>query len=164
VVTSHERIGLKKLVLGSESTFSVLAARKTLTKEGDDLRNDENADIFAEMADMHELRGDAFYHKQAYRLRRRVFAAFRWRSLQLPREQLRNIHGIGPSLAGKLATLLDTGNLPSLEELRRNYPRSLSELRKIRLGPIGSGCSQRSSAFAIERIFAPRSNLAHLKN
>jgi DNA polymerase/3'-5' exonuclease PolX len=40
------------------------------------MRSDEIAEIFAEIADMLELRNDNFYHKRAYASPRRVCAIF----------------------------------------------------------------------------------------
>jgi hypothetical protein len=50
---------------------------------------------------------------------------------KLPRDRLQKIHGIGPNLASKLATLLDTGELPLLTELRQKFPPSLLQLKSL---------------------------------
>ena len=95
------------------------------------MRNDELAEIFDEIADMLELRDDNFYHQRAYRLAAESLRDYPTSAAELPRDQLRSIRGIGPNLAAHLATLLDTGELPLLTELRDKYPRSLLELKSI---------------------------------
>jgi DNA polymerase (family X) len=95
------------------------------------MRNDELAQIFDEIADMLELRDDNFYHHRAYRVAAESLRDYPTPVADLPRDQLRKIHGIGPNLAARLATLLDTGELPLLTELRQKYPRSLLELKTV---------------------------------
>jgi DNA polymerase (family 10) len=95
------------------------------------MRNDELAEIFDEIADMLELRDDNFYHQRAYRVAAESLREYPAPVAELPRDQLRKIRGIGPNLAARLATLLDTGELPLLTELRQKYPRSLLELKSI---------------------------------
>ena len=93
--------------------------------------NDELAEIFDEIADMLQLRDDNFYHQRAYRVAAESLRDYPTPIAELPRDQLRTIRGIGPNLAARLATLLDTGELPLLTELREKYPRSLLELKNI---------------------------------
>ena len=95
------------------------------------MRNHELAEIFDEIADMLELRDDNFYHQRAYRVAAESLRDYPTSVAELPRDQLRKIRGIGPNLAARLATLLDTGELPLLTELREKYPRSLLELKSI---------------------------------
>src|SRR6266436_5765715 len=95
------------------------------------MRNDDLAEIFDEIADMHELRDDNFYHHRAYRVAAESLRDYPTSVAELPRDQLRKMHGIGPNLAARLATLLDTGELPLLAELRQKYPRSLLELKNV---------------------------------
>jgi DNA polymerase (family 10) len=95
------------------------------------MRNDELADVLDEIADMLELRDDNFYHQRAYRVAAESLRDYPEPVAELPRDQLRKIRGIGPNLAARLATLLDTGELPLLTELREKYPRSLLELKTI---------------------------------
>jgi DNA polymerase (family 10) len=80
---------------------------------------------------MLELRDDNFYHQRAYRVAAESLREYPVPVADLPRDQLRRIRGIGPNLAARLATLLDTGELPLLTELREKYPRSLLELKNI---------------------------------
>jgi DNA polymerase (family 10) len=95
------------------------------------MRNDEIAEVFEEIADMLELRDDNFYHQRAYRVAAESVRAYPEPIALLPRDQLQKIHGIGHNLAARLATLLDTGELPLLTELRQRYPRSLLDLKSI---------------------------------
>src|SRR6202035_4876414 len=100
-------------------------------KSGSLMRNDEIAEILDEIADMLELRDDNFYHKRAYRLAAEGVRDFPQPIELLPRDQLQKRRGIGPNLASKLATLLETGELPLLKELREKFPRALLELKSI---------------------------------
>ncbi|HSU92000.1 MAG TPA: hypothetical protein VLI44_11115, partial [Sporolactobacillaceae bacterium] len=95
------------------------------------MRNEELAQIFDEIAEMLELRDDNFYHQRAYRVAAESLRDYPTAVADLPRDQLRKINGIGPNLAARIATLLDTGDLPLLTELREKYPRSLLELKSI---------------------------------
>jgi hypothetical protein len=103
-------------------------------KSGSLMRNDEIAEILDEIADMLELRDDNFYHKRAYRLAAEGVRDFPQPIELLPRDQLQKIRGIGPNLASKLATLLETGELPLLKELREKQERLRKSLA-IETGP-----------------------------
>jgi DNA polymerase (family 10) len=76
-------------------------------------------------------RDDNFYHKRAYRVAAEGVRDYPEPIAKLPRDRLQKIHGIGPNLASKLATLLDTGELPLLTELRHKFPQSLLELKSV---------------------------------
>ena len=95
------------------------------------MRNDQIAQVFDEIADMLELRDDNFYHKRAYRVAAEGLRDYPEPIAKLPRDRLQKIHGIGPNLASKLATLLDTGELPLITELRQKFPPSLLQLKSL---------------------------------
>jgi DNA polymerase (family X) len=88
-------------------------------KSGSLMHNDEIAEILDEIADMLELRDDNFYHKRAYRLAAEGVRDFPQPIELLPHDQLQKIRGIGPNLASKLATLLETGE--QLREARGEF-------------------------------------------
>lgn len=103
------------------------------------MKNQQLAQIFADIADIMELRGkggDRFrilsYRKAAQTIR------------ELPNDiveiykagKLREIPGVGESLAKKIEVYLDTGIIPQYEKLQSEYPPSLFHLLSIpHLGP-----------------------------
>jgi DNA polymerase (family X) len=100
------------------------------------MRNDEIAKVFDEIADMLEIGGENFFRVRAYRIGARAVRDYPAAIAELPREQLKNIPGIGTDLAGKIETLLETGDLPLRADLMRTFPVGLLALRNLpRLGP-----------------------------
>jgi DNA polymerase (family 10) len=93
--------------------------------------NNEIAEVLEEIADMLELRDDNFYHQRAYRVAADSLRDYPEPIASIPRDKLKTIDGIGHNLAARLATLLDTGELPLLTELREKYPRSLLDLKNV---------------------------------
>jgi DNA polymerase (family X) len=100
------------------------------------MQNDEIAKVLDEIADMLEIDGENFFRVRAYRNAARAIHDTPAQLTDLPRDELRKLPGIGTDLAGKLATLLDTGELPLHTELLRRFPAGLLELRNVGgLGP-----------------------------
>ncbi len=100
------------------------------------MRNEQIARIFDDVADMLELAGENFFRVRAYRNAARTVNDFPVPLSELPRERLREIPGFGSDLADKLATIIETGDLPLRIELMRNFPRGLLELKNLpALGP-----------------------------
>src|SRR5690348_13434974 len=100
------------------------------------MQNDEIAKVLDEIADMLEIGGENFFRVRAYRNAARAIHDTPAQLTDLPRDELRKLPGIGTDLAGKLATLLDTGELPLHTELLRRFPAGLLELRNVGgLGP-----------------------------
>lgn len=92
----------------------------------------EAADLFDQIADLLEVRGDNPFRIRAYRR-----AALNLRNLGedletlAERGTLTEIPGIGKDLAAKILEVVRTGRLKYLEELKRQVPASLSTLMSI---------------------------------
>jgi DNA polymerase (family 10) len=89
---------------------------------GPSMQNDEIAKVLDEIADMLEIGGENFFRVRAYRNAARAIHDTPPQLTDLPRDDLKKLPGIGTDLAGKLATLLDTGELPLHTELLRRFP------------------------------------------
>lgn len=100
------------------------------------MRNEEIARIFDDVADMLEIRGENFFRVRAYRNAARAVRDFPAQVAELPAYRFTEIPGFGADLSAKLATILDSGDLPFRIELMRNFPRGLLELKNLpALGP-----------------------------
>jgi DNA polymerase (family 10) len=100
------------------------------------MRNEEIARIFEEIADMLEIAGENFFRVRAYRNAARTVRDFPAPLSDLPRDQFKQIAGFGSDLADKLATILDTGDLPLRVQLMQSFPTGLLELKNLPgLGP-----------------------------
>lgn len=102
------------------------------------VHNQEIADKLGRLADLLEIRGENEFRVRAYRTAAQTVGT-------LPRdahemladdESLSELPGIGEDLAGKIATIVQTGELPLLNEIEEETAAELSELMKIPgLGP-----------------------------
>jgi DNA polymerase (family 10) len=102
----------------------------------DKMRNEEIGRIFDDVADMLEIGGENFFRVRAYRNAARAVRDFPARVADLARDRFKEIPGFGADLAAKLATILDTGDLPIRIELMRTFPSGLLELKNLpALGP-----------------------------
>jgi DNA polymerase (family 10) len=100
------------------------------------MRNEEIARIFDDVADMLEISGENFFRVRAYRNAARTVRDFPAPVADLARDRFKEIPGFGADLAAKLATILDTGDLPIRVELMRTFPSGLLELKNLpALGP-----------------------------
>jgi DNA polymerase (family 10) len=102
------------------------------------IHNNDVADIFNEVADLLEIKGDNPFRVRAYRnAARTVGGASRCvAELALEEKGLEGFPGIGADLAAKIRTIVETGKLPLLENLKKELPEGLSTLMKVRgLGP-----------------------------
>lgn len=103
------------------------------------VENAEVARLFREVADLLELQG-----ANAFRVRAYQNAARTVEELPQPVEELvpgngkrlTDLPGIGEDLAGKIGEIVRTGTLGTLTRLRREVPRGLADLMRVRgLGP-----------------------------
>jgi DNA polymerase (family 10) len=102
------------------------------------IHNNDVADIFDEVADLLEIKGDNPFRVRAYRNAARTVAGLSRSVADLAAEEkgLDGIPGIGKDLAEKIRTIVATKSLPFLENLKKEIPQGLSTLMKIRgLGP-----------------------------
>jgi DNA polymerase (family 10) len=98
------------------------------------MQNPEVAQVFDEVADLLELLGENPFRIRAYRR-----AAVTVRDLAEPLakviaerpERLTELPSIGADLAGKITTIVETGDLPLRKELCRKVPTGLRQLMTI---------------------------------
>ncbi len=103
------------------------------------LSNDQIAATLDEVADLLEFQGANVFRVRAYRNGARAIRELPQSVARLVEEdpgRLREIEGIGPSVAEKCVTLVRTGRLPQLEALLEQTPESVLTLLRIPgLGP-----------------------------
>ena len=100
------------------------------------MQNEEIAKVLDEIGDMLEIGGENFFRVRAYHNAARSVRDQPVPVAQLSSEQLDEIPGIGADLAGKISTLVNTGELPLHRELAKKLAPGLLELRDISgLGP-----------------------------
>lgn len=102
------------------------------------VHNADIAEIFNEVADLLDIQGANPFRVRAYRSAARTV-------MDLPRnaadmleegEDLSSLSGIGKDLAGKIETIVRTGTLPLLDELKGEAPGELTKLMSVAgLGP-----------------------------
>lgn len=96
------------------------------------------ADKFERLADLLELQGDNPFRVGAYRNSARVIAAHARPFSELVAEgaDLSKLPSIGEAIAAKIATIVETGRLPALDQAARKTPLVLTDLMRIPgLGP-----------------------------
>jgi DNA polymerase (family 10) len=107
-------------------------AGHTLAGEGFGLENIDIARIFDDIADLLELKGENVFRIRSYRRAARVIR-------DMPEEAktlvaagtLKDIRGIGESLAAKIEDILRTGTTPAYEEMKRDSLYHLIDLLAI---------------------------------
>jgi DNA polymerase (family 10) len=102
------------------------------------IHNNDVAEIFDELADLLEIKGENQFRVRAYRNAARTVAGLSRSVADLAGEEkgLDGIPGIGKDLAEKIRTIVATKKLPLLEDMKREMPAGLSTLMKVRgLGP-----------------------------
>jgi len=102
------------------------------------IHNNDVAEIFDELADFLEIKGENQFRVRAYRNAARTVSSLSRSVVELAAEEkgLDGIPGIGKDLADKIRTIVATKKLPLLEDLRKELPEGLSTLMKVRgLGP-----------------------------
>lgn len=102
------------------------------------VQNAEIADRFEQLADLLELQGANPFRVRAYRNAARFIRGHSRSLADLLDEGAdpAELPGIGPDLAGKIATLVRTGQLPLLEQTAKKVPAPLVAMTRIEgLGP-----------------------------
>jgi len=96
------------------------------------MKNQEIAEVFYQIADLLEIKGELPFKIRAYRR-----AAQRIETLEMDIEdvyrqgKLMDIPGIGEGIAKKIKELIETGKLEYLERLKREIPEELIKLMEI---------------------------------
>jgi DNA polymerase (family 10) len=103
------------------------------------MENPELAAAFDEVADLLELEEANPFRVRAYRNAARTIRDLPVPAAEIARsseQRLEDLQGIGEDLAGKIQTLLKTGDLPLRQELRGRLPSGLRDLLEVAgLGP-----------------------------
>ncbi len=100
------------------------------------MENPEVAQVFEEVADLLDIQGENPFRVRAYRNAARTLRDLSESLAGMPPEKLEDLNGIGKDLAGKIRTILETGDLPLRQELRGKVPPGLRDLIGVPgLGP-----------------------------
>jgi DNA polymerase (family 10) len=101
------------------------------------MTNDDIAAALDEIGTLLALKGENDFKCRAYHAAARAISAFRGDVAKLALEKkLGTIPGVGEALRDKITTLVATGRLPYLEELRASFPPGLFDLLRLPgLGP-----------------------------
>ena len=100
------------------------------------MENPEVAQVFEEVADLLDIQGENPFRVRAYRNAARTIRDLSAPLAQMPPEKRKDLDGIGKDLAGKIETILNTGDLPLRQELRGQVPPGLRDLITVPgLGP-----------------------------
>ncbi len=98
------------------------------------MNNADIAQVFEELADLLELRGENAFRVRAYRTGAKAILDLSRSVKEIladPKTPLQSISGIGDTLAQKCKVLVETGKLPQLEELREKTPAVLIQMTRI---------------------------------
>ncbi|WP_346839525.1 DNA polymerase/3'-5' exonuclease PolX [Microbulbifer sp. SAOS-129_SWC] len=97
------------------------------------IHNREIADRFEHLADLLEIEGANPFRVRAYRNAARTVRGYPRSMADLIEDgaDLTELPDIGDDLAKKIAVLVDSGELPLLDEVEQRTPAALSELMKI---------------------------------
>ena len=102
------------------------------------IHNNDVAEIFDELADLLEIRGENPFRIRAYRNAARTVAGLTQSVGDLAAQEkgLDGLPGIGKDLADKIRTIVAKRKLPLLEDLKKELPEGLITLMRVRgLGP-----------------------------
>ena len=103
------------------------------------MNNAQIADVFEQVADLLEFQGANPFRIRAYRSGARAISGLSESIATILSDESRkltDIQGIGKDLAAKCQTLVETGELPTLDELKEQIPDSVMAILRVRgLGP-----------------------------
>src|SRR5439155_2749713 len=108
-------------------SFSLLLSVLVANWEGT-MENPELAQVFEEIADLLDIQGANPFRVRAYRTAARTIRDCAVGLAGMPPEKLSELSGIGKDLAGKIVTLVNTGDLPLRQELRAQVPAGVRDL------------------------------------
>ena len=102
------------------------------------ITNEDIKQVFEQIADILEIKGDNPYRIRAYRNAARIVGGLSQDLAELVRagEDLTKLPGIGEGLAKKIKEIVETGSLGYLERIKKDVPPGLLDMLKIPgLGP-----------------------------
>lgn len=102
------------------------------------VHNSDIAEAFRRLADLLEIEGGNQYRVRAYRNAAATVEGLPHDAARMIEngEDLSELPGIGEDLAGKIETLIETGELPLLEEVEGRVPEGLAEITHVSgIGP-----------------------------
>lgn len=98
--------------------------------------NDEVGALFQEYADLIAITGGEQYKARVYEKAARAIAGYPRDVTALDEDELRQIPGVGKSIADKITEYLRTGHVQAVDEVRADIPAGVRELTEIpTLGP-----------------------------
>lgn len=100
--------------------------------------NSNVVQVFDEIADLLEIQGENAFRIRAYRNAARLIEGLgdSLTGMLAKGEDLTELPGIGKELAGKIREIAQTGTCAAREELRKQFPPTITELLKVPgLGP-----------------------------
>jgi len=98
--------------------------------------NQPIARVFAEIADLLEIKGENAFKIRAYRGASETIAAWPDAVARLDDKQLRDLPGIGKDLAKKIRELVETGTCEYHQELLQEFPPTILDLLRLQgVGP-----------------------------
>ncbi|WP_153555757.1 DNA polymerase/3'-5' exonuclease PolX [Roseimaritima sediminicola] len=98
------------------------------------MNNAKIADVFDELADLLELKGENPFRIRAYRNGAKAVRELDESIASILADssrKLEDVPGIGKTMAEKSQVLLDTGSLPQLEDLREAYPAGVLQMVRV---------------------------------
>lgn len=97
------------------------------------VHNHDIADVFNQVADLLEIKGESPYRVRAYRNATRTVGGMSQSAVDMidRGEDMSKLAGIGKDLAGKIRQVVQTGKLGLLEDLEAEMPGTLSDLMHV---------------------------------
>lgn len=100
------------------------------------MKNQEIAEIFNDIADLLEIKGENPFRIRAYRRAALNIESLTKNVAEISKDELMKVPGIGQDLAGKIEEYVRTGRLQAYEDLKKEVPEGLSMLLSVpSLGP-----------------------------
>ena len=100
------------------------------------MKNQEIVEIFNDIADILEIKGENPFRIRAYRRAALNIESLSTDIASTPKDELMKIPGIGQDLAGKILEYIKTGKMQAYEDLKKEVPEGLSSLLSVpSLGP-----------------------------
>jgi len=100
------------------------------------MKNQEIVEIFNDIADILEIKGENPFRIRAYRRAALNIESLSTDIASTPKDELMKIPGIGQDLAGKILEYIQRGKIQAYEDLKKEVPEGLSSLLSVpSLGP-----------------------------